>query len=202
MLVFGWNPRTRRKTSHSWAEKGTLQQTRSHITESFLVCNYNRAKQEFCTCSTVFGTFLLPSWDEYDVEFHFYQRSQHKSTTFFSFFWTDLKTDNPFCGMKQWMVVIGNGNFYPWQNRLLIYPFMLRIAVNNGRVRKISRDLNQNLAHSQTLTSFLKIIPRSGLHFTSSHPLTRTLYFWLPNTGLFNTWFLYLDFKALCIFNN
>ena len=99
MLVFGWNPRTRRKTSHSWAEKGTLQQTRSHITESFLVCNYNRAKQEFCTCSTVFGTFLLPSWDEYDVEFHFYQRSQHKSATFFSFFWTDLKTDNPFCGI-------------------------------------------------------------------------------------------------------
>ena len=89
---------------------------------------------------------------------HFYQRSQHKSTTLFSFFLTDLKTDNPFWGLKQWMVVIGNGNFYPWQNRLLIYPFMLRIAVNNGRVRKISRDLNQNLAHSQTLTSFLKII--------------------------------------------
>ena len=128
MLVFGWNPRTRRKTSHSWAEKGTLQQTRSHITESFLVCNYNRAEQEFCTCSTVFGTFLLPSWDEYDVEFHFYQRSQHKSTTFFSFFWTDLKTDNPFCGMKQWMVVIRNGNFYPWQNRLLISILFITIT--------------------------------------------------------------------------
>ena len=128
MLVFGWNPRTRRKTSHSWAEKGTLQQTRSHITESFLVCNYNRAKQEFCTCSTVFGTFLLPSWDEYDVEFHLYQRSQHKSTTFFSFFWTDLKTDNPFCGMKQWMVVIGNGNFYPWQSRLLISILFITIT--------------------------------------------------------------------------
>ena len=128
MLVFGRNPRTRRKTSHSLAEKGTLQQTRSHITESFLVRNYNRAKQEFCTCSTVFGTFLLPSWDEYDVEFHFYQRSQHKSTTFFSFFWTDLKTDNPFCGMKQWMVVIGNGNFYPWQNRLLISILFITIT--------------------------------------------------------------------------
>ena len=80
----------------------------SHITES--LCNYNRAKQEFCTCS-----ISSPRWN-----FTFYERNQLKSTTFFSFFWTDVNTDNPFCGMKQWMVVIGNGNFYPWQNRLFI----------------------------------------------------------------------------------
>ena len=45
-----------------------------------------------------------------------------------SFFWTDLNTDNPFCGMKQWMVVIGNGNFYPWQNRLLISILFITIT--------------------------------------------------------------------------
>ena len=65
-----------------------------------------------------------PPWDEYDVEFHFYERSQQKSTAFFSFFWTDLNTDNPFWGMKQWMVVIGNGNFYPWQNRPPYFHFI------------------------------------------------------------------------------
>ena len=168
MLVFGRNPRTRRKTSHSWAEKGTLQQTRSHITESFLVCNYNRAKQEFCTCSTVFGTFLLPSWDEYDVEFHFYQRSQHKSTTFFSFFWTDLKTDNPFCGMKQWMVVIGNGNFYPWQNRLLISILFITIT-------KFSNLIGYQLSlfqHSRTARAQL-----NAFFFTASKKISHFLVF-------------------------
>ena len=70
-----------------------------HNRELMQLITTEQNKQEFCTCSTVFGTFLLPSWDEYDVEFHFYQRSQHKSATFFSFFWTDLKTDNPFCGI-------------------------------------------------------------------------------------------------------
>ena len=31
-----------------------------------------------------------------------------------------LEDGQSFWGLKQWMVVIGNGNFYPWQNRLLI----------------------------------------------------------------------------------
>ena len=118
MLVFGRNPRTRRKTSHSWAEKGTLQQTRSHITESFLVCNYNRAKQEFCTCSTVFGTFLLPGRIRRGISL-----SSKKSTQvddFLFLFLTWLEDGQSFWGLKQWIVVIGNGNFYPWQNRLLI----------------------------------------------------------------------------------
>ena len=62
---------------------------------------------------------------------------------------------------------------------------------------------------SKTLTSFLKSIAlnkaavssatRGSVHFTSSHPLIRTLHLWLPNSGLFNTWFLCLDIKALCI---
>ena len=165
MLVFGWNPRTRRKTSHSWAEKGTLQQTRSHITESFLVCNYNRAKQEFCTCSTVFGTFLLPSWDEYDVEFHLYQRSQHKSTTFFSFFWTDLKTDNPFCGMKQWMVVIGNGNFYPWQSRLLISILFITITKFSNLIGyQLSLFQHSRTARAQLNAFFSLLAKRSRTH--------------------------------------
>ena len=54
---------------------------------------------------------------------------------------------------------------------------------------------------SQTLTSFVKIIalkavvPRGSVHFTSSHPLTRTLHFWLPNTG-FSLRFV---FKQSCV---
>ena len=94
---FWMKPKNPKKNLSQLSREGNLTTNSPHITES--LCNYNRAKQEFCTCSTVFGTFLLPSWDEYDVEFHFYQRSQHKSATFFSFFWTDLKTDNPFCGI-------------------------------------------------------------------------------------------------------
>ena len=70
---------------------------------------------------------------------------------------------------------------------------------------------SQLLQHprSKTLTSFLKSIAlnkaavssatRGSVHFTSSHPLIRTLHLWLPNSGLFNTWFLCLDIKALCI---
>ena len=94
---FWMKPKNPKKNLSQLSREGNLTTNSPHITES--LCNYNRAKQEFYTCSTVFGTFLLPSWDEYDVEFHFYQRSQHKSATLFSFFWTDLKTDNPFCGI-------------------------------------------------------------------------------------------------------
>ena len=112
------------------------------MTES--LCNYNwsAGNTRFWMCSTVFGTFLLPSWDDYDVKFFFFERSQQKSTTFFSFFLNWLEYGQSFWGLKQLMVVIGKGNFYPWQNRLVVYPFMLRITVNNGRVRQISRDLN------------------------------------------------------------
>ena len=126
---FWMKPKNPKKNLSQLSREGNLTTNSSHITES--LCDYNREKQEFCTCGTVFGTFLLPSWDEYDVKFHFYQRSQHKSTTLFSFFWTDLNKleyGQSFWGLKQWMVVIGNGNFYPWQNRLLISILFITIT--------------------------------------------------------------------------
>ena len=115
---FWMKPKNPKKNLSQLSREGNLTTNSSHITES--LCNYNRAKQEFCTCSTVFGTFLLPSWDEYDVEFHFYQRSQHKSATFFSFFWPDLKTDNPFEAWNSELWWSETGISIPWQNRLLI----------------------------------------------------------------------------------
>ena len=124
---FWMKPKNPKKKFSQLSREGNLTTNSSHITES--LCNYNRAKQNFYTCSTVFGTFLLPSWDEYEVKFHFYQRSQHKSTTFFSFFWTDLKTGQSFLPhRKQWMVVIGKGNFYPWQKRLLFNILFITIT--------------------------------------------------------------------------
>ena len=49
--------------------------------------------------------------------------SSKKSTQvddFLFLFLTWLEDGQSFWGLKQWIVVIGNGNFYPWQNRLLI----------------------------------------------------------------------------------
>ena len=39
-----------------------------------------------------------------------------------------LEYGQSFWGLKQWMVVIGNGNFYPWQNRLLISILFITIT--------------------------------------------------------------------------
>ena len=39
-----------------------------------------------------------------------------------------LEDGQSFWGLKQWMVVIGNGNFYPWQNRLLISILFITIT--------------------------------------------------------------------------
>ena len=91
------------------------------------------SKTRSLMCSTVFSTFLLPSWDGYDVKFHFLWKKWTQVGHFLFLFLNWLEDGQSFWGMKQWMLVIGNGNFYPRQNRLFIYPFMLRIAVNNGR---------------------------------------------------------------------
>ena len=126
-VVFWMKPKYPKKNLSQLSRKGTLTTNSSHITES--LCNYNRPKQEFCTCSTVFGTFLLPSWDEYDVKFHFLCKKSTQVDDFLFLFLNWREDGQSFLRhRKQWMMVIGNGNFYAWQYRLLISILFITIT--------------------------------------------------------------------------
>ena len=68
------------------SREGNLTTNSSRITES--LCNYNRAKQEFCTCSKVFGTFL-PRY-ETTTRWNFTFYAGKKSTQVDDFFFLSL----------------------------------------------------------------------------------------------------------------